>query len=872
MGVVYKAEDLTLGRPVALKFLPEAFEREPEILARFQREARAASALNHPHICTIYQLAEEEGRHFIVMELLDGQTLKYLAQDSPMPVEDIVRLGAQVADALEAAHEAGIVHRDIKPDNLFVSRRGNAKMLDFGLAKVTEDRACLESAEPEEADDTQLAPSDLTTPGTTMGTIAYMSPEQVRGEVVDHRTDLFSLGVVLYELATGQKPFAGPTSGLIFDQILNHSPAPADKLDPTLPVGLKEILDKALAKDRDRRYQSAADLRDDLLRLQPDTATSLSMVRPGLPPARRRAGALPWIAVAVAIAAITALAWWGLRGRAAEAPAAPMKITPFTAEGGWKDSPSFSPDGDKVAYMWNGDSPGNWDIYIKALGVGTRPFRLTRHPATELSPAWSPDGRQIAFARELEDGTALFVVPSLGGQEQKLADAGMETYIPGVNVSSLSWSPDGKTLVFAERASEHEPYRIVGVSPETREKRRLTSPPPGSGGDFNPAFSPAGDRLAFVRLRAAAWGNADVWVQPTAGGEPRQLTAGGYDYVAGLAWTPAGDEIVFSTFPEGRMFRVALAGGEPRPVDGTGAGAAFATLHGQLMVHQQVNNRGSIDLWRIPGRVTPAAERVPRRLISSSANDGNPAYSPDGRRIAFQSQRTGTANIWLCDSDGSGLRQLTRFETHTGTPRWSPDGRRIVFDSLESGNWDLWVIDAEGGEPWQLTREESDDGTGAWSRDGRWIYFHSDRSGSLQIWKIPPEGGEAVQVTQGGGFYPEESWDGRYLYFSRFREETGIWRVPVAGGEETEVLPGPLSLWLDWDLSRSGIYFRDWDAATQRFTIHFFDFEAGETTELFRKEGPFGYWWIAVSPQEEWILYGENPDWVAELTLVENFR
>ncbi len=872
MGVVYKAEDSILRRPVALKFLPEALEKDAETLARFQREARAASALNHPHICTIYQLAEEAGRHFIVMELMEGETLKYLAQGSSMPAEDIVRFGAQVADALDAAHEAGIVHRDIKPTNLFVSRRGDVKVLDFGLAKVNREPAPRESATPENPDETQAAPWDLTVPGSTMGTISYMSPEQVRGQVVDHRTDIFSLGVVLYELATGQKPFAGLTSGLIFDQILNHSPTPADKLNPALPKGLKEILAKALEKDRDRRYQSAAELRDDLLRLQPDTTLSMSMARPALPPARRRAGALVWIAAAVAIAAVAALTWWGLWGRAAEAPAAPMKITPFTAEGGWKDSPRFSPDGDRVTYMWNGDSPGNWDIYIKALGVGSRPFRLTRHPATELSPAWSPDGRQIAFARELEQGTALFLVPSLGGQEQKLADAAMESYIPGVNVSSLSWSPDGKTLAFAERASEHEPYRIVGVSPETRQKRFLTAPPRGSGGDFNPAFSPAGERLAFVRLRAAAWGNADVWVQPAAGGEPRQLTAGGYDYVAGLAWTPQGDEIVFSTFPEGRMFRVALAGGDPRPVDGTGAGAAFATLSGRLMLHQQVNNRGSIDLWRIPGRATPTAERVPRRLISSSANDGNPAYSPDGRMIAFQSQRTGKANIWLCNSDGSDLRQLTRFETHTGTPRWSPDGRRIVFDSLESGNWDLWVIDAEGGEPRQLTRKASDDGTGTWSRDGRWIYFHSDRSGSLQIWKIPPEGGEAVQVTQAGGFYPEESRDGRYLYFSKFREETGIWRVPVAGGEETEVLPGPLSLWLDWALSGSGIYFRSWDASNQRFTIHFFDFASGETTELFRKEGAFGYWWIAVSPDEEWILYGENPDWVAELILVENFR
>jgi len=256
MGVVYQAEDLTLGRQVALKFLPDALAEDPEALARFQREARAASALNHPHICTIHELGEEEGRYFIVMELMDGQTMKYLARGEPMPVEQIVRIGAQVADALEAAHAAGIVHRDIKPANLFVTRRGDAKMLDFGLAKVTEDRPHRVSSGPSEIDETELAPEELTTPGTAMGTIAYMSPEQVRGEELDERTDLFSLGVVLYEMATGKQPFAGNTSGIVFDQILNKAPVAPARLNAELPDELERILNKALEKDKTLRYDA----------------------------------------------------------------------------------------------------------------------------------------------------------------------------------------------------------------------------------------------------------------------------------------------------------------------------------------------------------------------------------------------------------------------------------------------------------------------------------------------------------------------------------------------------------------------------------------------------------------------------------------
>jgi Tol biopolymer transport system component len=268
-------------------------------------------------------------------------------------------------------------------------------------------------------------------------------------------------------------------------------------------------------------------------------------------------------------------------------------------------------------------------------------------------------------------------------------------------------------------------------------------------------------------------------------------------------------------------------------------------------------------------------KRLPQKLIASSQTDGNPAYSPDGRKIAFHSDRSGVLNIWVCDSDGRNPVQLTTFEKRTGTPRWSPDGRRVLFDSIEAGDWNLYVVDADGGVPRRLTPESSAENSGTWSRDGRFVYFSSNRSGSDQLWKMPSAGGPAVQVTRGGGYYAEESWDGRHLYYTNARAATGIWKVGVEGGEETEVVGGaPIAFFGNWALSRSGLYY-----ATIRprhrgseYTVQYLDFGSGRTSEVLRQVGPSGHMWLAVSPDEQWVLYSEWPEAQSELMLVENFR
>ena len=542
MGVVYKAEDTRLHRAVAVKFLPEAHFEDQAARDRFEREAQSASALNHPHICTIYDVGEHERRPFIVMECLEGRTLKSRIAAERFTTEEILDLGLHVTDALDAAHAKGIVHRDIKPANIFLTRRGDAKVLDFGLAKLGE-----RESEPQTEAPTALPEKQLTSPGTAVGTVAYMSPEQALGRPLDARTDLFSLGVVLYEMATRQPPFRGETSAAIFNEILNREPAPVVRANPELPDELDRLLRKCLEKDRELRYQSARELLTDLKRLRRDTTSGASAVHASSTASRAPRGRSRWLwpAAGAVVLAAGAVGWAVVRVR--PEPAGPVTITPFTTDGGWKGWPQLSPDGERVAYVWNPPGVGNADIYVKAVGPGTRPIRLTEHSGNDLSPAWSPDGRQIAFVRILDARASLYSMPSLGGQERKLIDVPGPAIVEANElVAAVSWAPDGQSLVYAEKAPGELRARVVRLALASLERSPLTSPPEESTGDFYPQLSPDGRQLAFVRSGSRSWGDRDVWVQPLAGGAARRLTFGRYGYCWGLSWTPAAGEILFS--------------------------------------------------------------------------------------------------------------------------------------------------------------------------------------------------------------------------------------------------------------------------------------------------------------------------------------
>jgi Tol biopolymer transport system component/tRNA A-37 threonylcarbamoyl transferase component Bud32 len=873
MGVVYEAEDTKLGRRVALKFLPPELATDPNALERFQREARAASALNHPNICTIHDIGEEQGRPFIVMELMEGQTLKdrlvapasgrQAAGTAALPLAPMLDLAIEITDALDAAHRKGIVHRDIKPANIFVTQRGQAKILDFGLAKLTASDVATGSS----------AADGLTTPGTAMGTVAYMSPEQARGEPLDARTDLFSFGAVLYEMATGRPAFSGETTAVIFDAIFNREPLPATRISPKLPPELDLIINRLLEKDRDLRYQHAADLRADLKRLKRDTESEGAVAAPLVNQQAKKAGLTRgatgkrWVAAAgVALGlAIGGAAWYLFFRPGPKALVPPMNAVPLTSSPGREDDPSFSPDGNQIAFDWDGQKEDNTDIYVKMIGT-EGVHRLTTNPAVDDVPAWSPDGRYIAFLRHTSSEDGIYLIPALGGPERKVYSLPLEHRWQD---ERLDWSPDGKFLAFSDPMPDGKALRISVLSLDTLEKRAVTTPPFSSGiGDWCPHYSPDGQTIAF--LRSTNYGNADLYLIPSAGGEVRRLTHNAR--VHGLTWTPDGKHLIYSTFrgTTSRLWKISVAGGDgERLFVGTeNASNPVLSRDGRRLAYVQVFS--DVNIWRFEVPGAPGRARPPTRLIASTQYDGSPQYSPDGKRIVFSSGRSGSVEVWVSESDGSNALQLTHFGgPAAGTPRWSPDGRKIAFDCDARGNGDIYVISTEGGEPRRLTTDSSNEYVPSWSRDGRWIYFASDRTGAWQVWKKPAEGGKAVQVTKRGGFAAFESYDGKTIYYAKGQLQSALWMVPVAGGKETPVLE-QMAGWGFWGLTQKGIYF--YDDGTK--AIEFYSFATRKVARVVtpEKDPAYGYPGVSVSPDSRWILYTQIDTSSSNIMVVKNFR
>ena len=856
MGEVFKGIDTKLNRPVAIKVLPPDAVSDPERRARFIREARAASALDHPNIITIHDIAEEEGVSFIVMQYVEGRTLREVIRLGELDLPKKLDLAIQIADGLARAQQEGIVHRDLKPDNVMVTGDARVKILDFGLAKLTE------APESSEEGETKVREAPLTLEGLILGTPAYMSPEQAQGRTVDGRSDIFSFGAVLYELVSGRQAFSGDTTLSILASILRDEPKRVGELSPSIPLDLEKLVLRALRKDPDRRWQSMGDLLVTLKDVRDEMDSGKFVSVAALQGMRKESGPFQvrWAIVGVVALAI-AIAVYAILRPTQPPPTTPKPLTSLT---GNEFDPALSRDGTKVVFAWNGGDSEEPGLFVHPVVGSDRaePLRIAAGPI--WAPAWSPDGNEIAFTRYVRPREyGIFTVPALGGSERRVGTVWTE------RGDGLDWSPDGKLLATVDTWGEKGHRAIFLISLETGEKRRFTSPFPDIQpglllGDSNPVFSPDGRMLAFLRARVAAT-DEDIFVKSVEGGEPRRLT---YDdaYIYGLDWTKDGESIVFASergqSDRSRLWRVDAHGGEPFLV-GFGENASGVTIAGDALIYSE--SRGDSDIWRIGG---PAAEGsvAAQRLISSPQRDHQPRFSPNGEEIAFVTERMGRSEIWICNSEGDACRSLPNSATRAIWPQWSPDGRNIVFtDVLVSRAPECYVIDVEGGFS---PRMVAAGGGGMWSHDGRWIYFTGEKKG---IWRVPAAGGKTHQVSDRAAVIVRLSQDGRFVYYSTKFGLSSVFRVPTDGGQDELVLEKEIRFFNSTLWGQSLLYIDDDES--DGALVRQIDLETGATTEIAFLGKRVGAGGLSVSPDGKWLLYEKaDSNEGANLFVVSNFR
>jgi Tol biopolymer transport system component/tRNA A-37 threonylcarbamoyl transferase component Bud32 len=797
MGKVYRAEDKKIKQEIALKLIKHEIAADKKTLERFSNELKTARMISHRNVCRMFDLSESEGDHFITMEYVSGEDLKSLIRRvKQLTTGTAVTIAKQVCEGLSEAHRLGIVHRDLKPSNIMIDKEGNARIMDFGIARFLKEKG-------------------ITGAGLMIGTPDYMSPEQVEGKEVDQRSDVYSLGIILYEMLAGQVPFEGDLPLNVAYKHKHEAPQDPRKLNTQIPENLSGIIMRCLEKDKEKRYQSPYEVRLELVNVEKGIPTTERVV-PKKKPVTSKEITIKFdlkkffIPALVFIVFLTVVGYFLFRSGPKLVDIKPGRTQQITHAPGIEIDPSISSDGKMMAYAAGTES--QMHLYIRQI-AGGRTINLTESfPGNHRWPQWSPDGTSIAF----QSGEAIYVVPALGGIPKQLVEPS-----PGVSVKTPSWSPDGKQIAYVQGRN------IYVCSVDGGEPRKITE----AFEPYSLSWSPDGSKIAYVSGNSGFIfgrpyiGNiapSSIWIVSTIKGVPVQMTNNNYLNVSPV-WTPDGRNLLFVSNQSGSrdVYQLPLnASSEPsgplvRLTTGLNAHTISISGEGKKLAYSVFTYTANIWSIRIPrGEAISISEAQP-------VTEGNQAIegigvSPDGKWLVFDSNRSGNQDIYKMPVGGGELEKLTTHPSDDFIPSWSPDGKEIVFYSFRKGNRDIHLMTADGRSIRQLTDDPAEERYPDWSPDGKQLVFMSDKTGRQELFvfsrsKEDIEWGIPKQLTFGGGGYPRWSPDGSLIAYAK---DTSLRVVPSGGGDPQVLVNShdpaiiPVPTFPEWSADGGTIYYK----------------------------------------------------------------